>query len=103
MVENTSQSVMTILEAQVELDMIPALQAAYRNGVQHGLPPQMTQTFLIQSANDKKLWRIISIWKNRAALDEMRNSGQTPEGILMFRAAGAEPKLSIFEVAASAP
>ena len=103
MAENTRQSVMTILEAQVELDMIPALQAAYRNGVEHGLPPQMTQSFLVQSANDKKLWRIISIWKSRAALEEMRHSMETPEGILMFRAAGAEPKLSIFEVAASAP
>lgn len=103
MVENASQSVMTILEAQVELDMIPALQAAYHNGLGHALPPQMTQTFLVQSASDKKLWRIISIWKSREALDEMRNSGQTPEGILMFRAAGAEPKLSIFDVAASAP
>jgi hypothetical protein len=103
MVEDTRQSVMTILEAQVELDMIPALQAAYRNGVQHGLPPQMTQTFLTQSTTDKRLWRIISVWKSREALEEMRHSGQTPEGILMFRAAGAEPKLSIFEVAASAP
>ena len=96
--------VMTILEAQVELDMIPALQAAYRNGVEHGLLPQMTQTFLVQSASDKKFWRIISIWKSREALEEMRHSRETPEGILMFRAAGAEdPQLSIFDVAAFAP
>jgi hypothetical protein len=28
----------------------------------------------------------------------MRGSGTTPAGILMFRAAGAEPTTSIFEV-----
>ena len=94
--------VMTILEAHVELDMIPALQAAYQNGFTH-LPPQMVQTFLVQSVSDKTLCRIVSIWKSLEALDEMRHSMETPEGILMFRAAGAEPKLSIFDISASAP
>jgi hypothetical protein len=28
----------------------------------------------------------------------MRQSGATPAGVLMFRAAGAEPSLSIFDV-----
>ena len=95
--------VITILEAHVEPDMAPALLAAYQNGLSH-LPPQMIRTFLIRSATDKNLWRILSVWKSREALDEMRSSLETPEGILMFRAAGAEdPKLSIFDVAAFAP
>jgi hypothetical protein len=95
--------VITILEARIELDMIPALLAAYQNGLSH-LPPQMIQTFLAHDANDKTLWRILSVWKSREALDEMRHSRETPEGILMFRAAGAEdPQLSIFDVAAYAP
>lgn len=94
--------VITILEAHVELDKAPILQDAYRNGSSQ-LPPQMVRTYLIQSASDKTLWRIISVWKSREALDEMRNSGGTPAGILMFRAAGAEPELSIFDVAAFAP
>ncbi len=83
--------------------MAPALLAAYQNGLSH-LPPQMHQTFLIQSATDKAVWRILSIWKSREALEEMRSSREIPEGILMFRAAGAdEPQLSIFDVAAFAP
>ena len=95
--------VITILEAHIEPDMVPALLAAYQNGLSH-LPPQMVQTFLINNATDKSLWRILSVWKSREALDEMRSSRETPEGILMFRAAGAEePKLSIFDVAAAAP
>ncbi len=63
----------------------------------------MVRTYITQSATDKTLWQIISVWKSREALEEMRNSGQTPAGILMFRAAGAEPKLAIFDVPASAP
>ncbi len=95
--------VITILEAHVEPDMAPALLTAYQHGLSH-LPPQMVQTFLARDANDKTLWRIISVWKSREALDEMRRSRETPEGILMFRAAGAEdPQVSIFEVAAFAP
>src|SRR5258706_16102229 len=95
--------VITILEAHIEPDMAPALLAAYRNGLSH-LPPQMIQTFLTQSVTDKTTWRILSVWKSRAALDEMRSSSEVPEGILMFRAVGAEePKLSIFDVAAFAP
>jgi quinol monooxygenase YgiN len=95
--------VITILEARIEPDMVPALLAAYQNGLSH-LPPQMNQTFLIQSVTDKTVWRILSVWKSREALDEMRSSRETPEGILMFRAAGAEdPQLSIFDVTAFAP
>ena len=95
--------IITILEARVEPDMAPALLAAYQNGLSH-LPPQMIRTYLAQSTEDKKVWRIFSVWKSREALEEMRRSRETPEGILMFRAAGAdEPKLSIFDVAAYAP
>ena len=95
--------VITILEAHIAPDMAPALLTAYQNGLSH-LPPQMVQTFLINSTADKSVWRILSVWKSREALEEMRRSRETPEGILMFRAAGAEdPKLSIFDVAAYAP
>lgn len=95
--------VITILEAHLDVEKAPALQEAYRKGTQEGLPPQMTQTFLLQSVADKTLWQIISVWKSREALDEMRNSGETPAGVLMFQAAGAEPKLSVFAVPVSAP
>jgi hypothetical protein len=95
--------VITILEAHIEPDMVSALLAAYQNGLSH-LPPQMIRTYLINSMADKSIWRILSVWKSREALDEMRRSRETPEGILMFRAAGAEnPHLSIFDVAAFAP
>jgi hypothetical protein len=94
--------VITILEAHVSVENWTAFQMDYKNRIAQ-LPPQMVQTFLLQSTTDQTLWQIISVWKSREALDEMRNSGETPEGVVMFRNVGAEPKLSIFSVPASAP
>ncbi len=93
--------VMTVLEASVEPQHWQALGDAYRQGTQAGLPPQMLESFLVQSTADPKLWRIVSVWRSRAALAEMQKSTATPAGILMFRAAGAEPKLSLFDVDAN--
>jgi len=93
--------VMTILEARVAPEKQGALEAAYKAGTEHK-PPQLAQTFLIQSAADPTLWRIVSIWHSREALDEMRRSTETPAGVLMFRAAGAESTLSVFNVTAHA-
>ena len=94
--------VITILEAHVGAEDWLAFQDDYKNRTAQ-LPPQMLQTFLLQDVADQTLWRIISVWKSREALNEMRNSGETPTGVLMFRNVGAEPKLSIFNVPASAP
>ena len=44
------------------------------------------------------MWRILTVWENREALDAMRSSGETPRGVLMFRSAKAEPALSVFEI-----
>jgi hypothetical protein len=93
--------VITVLEAHVDAERWADLQKDFEERIVQ-LPPQMVQTFLLQNTADQTFWQIISVWKSRAALDEMRNSGETPEGIVMFRNVGAEPKLSIFRVPASA-
>ena len=94
--------VITVLEAHVDAECWAAFQDDFRNRSKR-LPPQMVRTFLLRSAVDQTLWQIVSVWKSREALDEMRNSGETPEGVAMFRKVGAEPKLSIFNVPVSAP
>ena len=93
--------VITILEAHVAAENWAAFQVEYTQRTTH-LPPQMVQTFLLQDTSDQTLWQILSLWKSREALDEMRNSGEVPEGVVMFRNVGAEPKLSIFNVPVSA-
>ena len=89
--------VITILEARVDPGRWSAFQADFKQRTTN-LPAQMVRTYLLQDVKDQTLWKIVSVWKSREALDEMRNSGETPTGVLMFRNAGAEPKLSIFNV-----
>jgi quinol monooxygenase YgiN len=95
--------VITILEARVEPAKWSALQSAYKKGTAGQLPSQMIQTFLIQSMANKMIWQIVSVWKSREALDEMKKSVETPAGVLMFRAAEAEPTLTVYEVCGFAP
>jgi quinol monooxygenase YgiN len=91
--------VITVLEAHVAQDQWETLKRAFQEGASN-LPPQMNETFLMQNTADPTLWQALSCWKSREALDEYRRSVQTPGGILFFRAAGAEPKITIYEVAA---
>jgi hypothetical protein len=95
--------VLTILEAIVEPERASDLQAAFRNaGAGPGsIPPGLVRSHLMSDASDGKRWRIETLWTSREALMAMRQQGGTPAGVLMFRAAGAEPSLSIFEVAST--
>lgn len=61
----------------------------------------MLQSYLIQNVSDPTQWRIVSLWSSREALDAYRRSVETPGGLEIFRAAGAEPALSIFNVVAA--
>jgi quinol monooxygenase YgiN len=86
----------TVLEAHVpaerEDDLLEAFAAAGRSA----RPAGLVRSALLRDARDPARWRIETVWTSRAALDEMRSAG-TPAGVLMFRAAGAEPELSVFD------
>lgn len=56
---------------------------------------------MLCASADRTRWRIETLWQSRAVLDAMRQNTSTPAGVLMFRAAGAEPTLTIFEVIAT--
>ena len=95
--------VMTVLEAHVERDQWATLEQAYKAASEGGRPPQMVRTVLVQSLAEPTLWRAIAVWRSREALDEYRASVDTPAGVQMFRRAGAEPSMSMFEVVAQSP
>ena len=92
-----SGMVMTVLEAEVAEPDWPRLEGAYAERTRT-LPPGLAQTFLVRDRERPTLWRITSVWDSQQALDRMRQSGETPGGVLIFRAAVAEPTLSIFAV-----
>lgn len=89
--------VMTVLEGTVAEADWPKLESAYADRTR-SLPPGLGQTFLVQDRNEPAIWKITSVWDSQQALNEMRLSGETPGGLLIFRAAGAEPVLSVLTV-----
>jgi len=93
--------VMTILEAHVPSDKWTTLEQVYKAAIQQ-LDSGIMQTFLVHNSADPTLWQIITVWSSRQVLEAMRRSTETPQGVLMFRSAGAEPTLSIFDTVAQA-
>ena len=89
--------VLTILEATVAPERAAELQSAFRNAAAQ-LPPGLVRSHLVNAAADPTRWRIETFWTSREALAAMRQAG-TPAGVLMFRAAGAEPSLTVYDVA----
>ncbi len=92
--------VMTMLEAHVEPDKWATFEAKYREVVEK-LDPRISRTYLIRSVADPTLWRMMGVWASRESFEQMRAS-EVPPGILIYRAAGAEPALALFEVVAEA-
>jgi heme-degrading monooxygenase HmoA len=91
--------ILTVLEARLDDGADEALQSAYATAIAAGdRPPGLVHSELIRDANDPRRWRIQKWWESRQALQELRSQGTPPAGILMFRSAGAEPSVSIFEV-----
>ena len=89
--------IITILEAEVSEKNWDTLQNAYRAIKENKLASLPLQSFLVQMKEDPRLWRIITVWENMEVLQKMKNSTETPPGVLVFHKAGTEPSLSIFE------
>jgi quinol monooxygenase YgiN len=90
--------VMTILEAQVAPTRWDALRESYEARARLPESGAIAESFLVQSDDDPNTWRIVTIWRDREALNAMRSSGETPTGVLIFRDADAEPRLTVFTV-----
>ena len=88
--------IVSVLEANVEQARTEELVSQFK-GSSESLPQPIVESFLLHDAGSE-MWRIVTVWESRKALDQYRASVQTPGGVLMFQAAGAEPTLTIFEV-----
>ena len=87
----------TILEAEVAPEQSSALRSAFDQAGDQ-LPPAIRETFLMH-VEGSDVWRIATVWNSREELEDYRRSVKTPGGIIMFRSAGAEPTLTIHDVA----
>lgn len=89
---------LTILEARVAPEREGDLRAAYHGAAADPYPPGLIRSQLLRVETDPGLWHIATLWESREALQAMRAQGGTPRGVLIFRAAGAEPSLCMLEV-----
>lgn len=89
------EQIFTIVEALVEENKWDLLAEKYAAVDKTTLPSSLLSSHLVQDNNDKKVWRIITIWENLEAISAYRQSVETPEWILIFQAVNATPKLVI--------
>lgn len=91
----------TNLEALVEQEKWELLKKKYEEIEKGSLSESLLSSHLIQDQIEPKLWRIITFWQSREDLEKYRASVETPAWILVFRAVGVEPKLSISDIISS--
>jgi hypothetical protein len=89
--------IVTSLEAHVAPDKQDLLQEAFKKQLA-GKLAGAKEAVLTRSANDPNLWRLMGFWESREIFESYRRSVPVPAGFLVFRAAGAEPTLNMFEI-----
>ncbi len=89
------EQIFTIVEASVEEDKWNLLKEKYDEIDRTTLPSSLLSSYLVQDNNDRKIWRIITVWESLEAMSAYRQSVETPAWILVFQAVNAAPKLII--------
>jgi quinol monooxygenase YgiN len=87
---------MTIAEAEVVEERWETLRQVF---AQAERPAALRTAFLAQESANRMRWRIIGVWASRESFDAYRQSVETPGAMAMFRVAGAEPAVSILDIA----
>ena len=88
----------TVLEASVEPDREADLLAAYRATADMPFPAAVMHSYLVRARDQRSTFRIMTTFRSMEDLVAMRASGETPRGVVIFNAAGADPVLSVYEV-----
>lgn len=90
--------ILTDVSATVEPSRESELRDGFRTLTRHEVPDGLERTELLRGPDGR--WHIQTLWRDRAALDAMRASGEPPAAPALFRTVGAEPALTVLEVAA---
>ena len=93
-----NNKVITMLQGSVAEEQWGKLQDAYQKLTKEKSAIAPVQSFIVQDTKEPVLWKIITVWENMESLQKMRNSGDVPIGIRVFRAALSEPTLSVLKV-----
>lgn len=92
--------IVSLVRGVVAPDRLAALEADYRAGLVAGLPSGIVRTYLLRGPSGEVA--IATVWRDQAALDAIRASGEEPLARRLIREAGSEPTVDLFEVLAEA-
>jgi hypothetical protein len=87
--------VITMVDARPDPARHAEIEAAYDRATAT-LPSSILETFLLRDGDG--LWRIATLWRSRDDLEAYRRSVAVPAAQAIFRAAGAEPEVTVLEV-----
>jgi hypothetical protein len=87
--------ILTVVSATVDPSQEAELLAGFQSLLADQMPDGLIRTELLRGATG--IWRIQTLWRDRATLDKMRVASE-PAAPRLFRSVGAEPTLQIFEV-----
>ncbi len=93
--------IMTVIEAHVKPEKWASLEQAFTEQNKRERPPAIIQVSLVRSREEPTLWQIVTLFPSIEARDEMHRAIGKRGAVLMFRAAGAEPTVTMFDVVGS--
>jgi hypothetical protein len=93
---DVADQVITVISASIDSGREDDLRAAYEAVIHEKLPEGLLATALLRG--DNNAWQIASLWRDHAALDAMRTASGAPAAPRVFREAGAEPTVALFDV-----
>lgn len=91
--------ILTDVSAQVAPAREADLISSFHQLLTQDLPDGLVRTELLKGA--EQWWHIQTLWRDRAALEAMRSTGDPPAAPRLFREVGADPTLVVLEVAAA--
>ncbi|WP_354643251.1 antibiotic biosynthesis monooxygenase [Kitasatospora camelliae] len=91
--------VLSEVSGHVAAEREEAFVDSYRTLVAGPLPDGLIRTELLRGAAGS--WRIQSLWRDLAALQAVRSDPKMAAAPRLFREAGAEPQLTVFELTAA--
>ena len=90
--------ILTEVAARVDAQHEEELLAGFHRLLQGPMPDGLVRTELVRGTDGE--WRIQTVWASRAALDAFRSLPAPAPAPTLFRSVGADPRLTILEVAA---
>jgi heme-degrading monooxygenase HmoA len=91
------RNLLTVVTATVDPAREAELEAGFHRLLAGGAPDGLLRTELLRGPDGA--WAIHSLWRDRAALVAMRQSGEPPAAPRLFESVGAQHSHTFYEVA----